>query len=300
MRYLEQLIDRARENSQNTRYDANSGVSQRTFTQFFQNAQDFMTKEIINTKGKYLLERTVIPVVNGQEPYDYPQGLVLQGIDTIEWSQDQTYWTYLEKCIPKDQQTSMTGYPFGYVLSRRQFFVTPFINYGYLRINYNKRPNRLEKRSAKVTGTAGTPITAITLDSAFAGDDQSYINEFSSITIVDRDGVPKVANIPITSCSGNTIVVPNYTLQTGEAIAAGDFVLAGGYSTNQPDFDDLVESFLILYATYQAKYGDSSQWTDTTLKDVSQQAQQIIGAFATLSEDVSHIPIINTDFLSLW
>ena len=259
-----------------------------------------MTKEVINSKTKYFLERYVVPVVDGQETYDLPPQLILQGIDTIEWSQDQTYWTYLEKCISKDQQTSMTGYPFGYVLNRRKMIVTPFIQYGYLRFNYNKRPKRLEKRSAKVVSTTGTPITAITLDPAFGGDDQSYINEFSSISVVDRDGLVKVESVPITSCGSNSIVVPSYTLQAGQSISAGDFILAGGYSTNQPDFDDLVESFLILHATYQAKYGDSSQWTAATLDDVKVQAKQIIDAFGSLSEDVNHIPIINQDFLSLF
>jgi hypothetical protein len=300
MRYLEQLIDRARELSQNTRYDANSGISQKMFVQYFQNAQDFITREIVTQKSKYLLKKSIIPVVNGQEEYDYPSDIILQGIDTVEWSQDQRSWVFLEKNISKDRFTSTTGYPFGYVTNRNKIVVTPSMAYGYLRITYNGKPKRLESRSALVASTTGTPITAITVNTAFADQDMSYINQFDSITVVSKAGVVKVENMPITSASSATIVVPSYALASGEAIAAGDYILAGGLACNVPQFDDLVESFLILHATYQAKYGDSSQWSKEVSADVGSHFKQLSDCFGTLSDDFNHIPILNADYLNMW
>jgi len=300
MRYLELLIDRSRELSQNTRYDANSGVSQRVFTQFFQNAQDFIVREIINSKSKYFILPVVVPVVSGQEPYAYPSDIMLQGIDTIEWSDNLKTWLFLEKNITKDRTTSVSGYPYGYWLNRSYINLTPPLQGGYLRITYNKRPKRLEKRSALVVSTTGSPITSITIDPAYTGTDPTYLSQFQFISIVGKDGVVKVSAIPITTVTTTTITVPSYALQTGEAIAAGDYVLADKNTANIPDYDDICESFLVLHSTYQAKYGDSSTWSKEVAADVGVHAKQIIALFATLSEDVSHIPIVNTDFLALW
>ncbi len=306
MRYLEQLIDRARELSQNTSYDATTGVSQRVFTQYFQNAQDFIVREIINSKCKYFLyfDPNYINVVSGQEPYNYPSDIYLQGIDSLEWSDDRKTWLFLEKNITKDRTTSVSGYPYGYYLNRDHYILTPPLQHGFLRITYNRKPKRLEKRSAKVSSVTGsTTITAIALDSAYSSGqngDESYINQFSNVSVVGKDGTIKIANLPITSCGSNAIVMPSYTLVSGEAIATGDYILADGGSCNVPQYDDMIESFLILHATYQAKYGDSSQWTNATQQDVMAHAKQIVASFGILSEDVNHIPIVNTDFLALW
>lgn len=300
MRYLEQLIERARELSQNTRYDANSGVSQKMFVQYFQNAQDFLCREVITQKSKYLLKKTVVPVVNAQEEYEYPSDIVLQGIDTIEWSDDQESWIFLEKNVPKDRYTTTSGYPFGYVLTREKIVLTPSIQYGFLRITYNGKPKRLESRSAKVLSVTGTPITSVATDTTFSAADLSYVDQFDSVTIVGKNGSIKVANLPLSSVSGSSLVVPSYTLASGEAIAAGDYVLAGGLSANIPQWDDIVESFLILHATYQAKYGDSSTWSNAVQDDVGAHFKQISACFATLSDDFNHIPIINSDYLTLW
>lgn len=300
MRYLEQLIDRSRELSQNTRYDANSGVSQKMFVQFLQNAQDFITREIITQKSKYLLKKSIVAVVNGQEEYDYPSDIVLQGIDTLEWSTDQISWTFMEKNIPKDRFTTTTGYPFGYICTREKVVLTPPVTGGYLRFTYNGKPKRLESRSAKVLSVVGTPITSINTDSAYTAQDLTYVSEFDSITVISKAGVIKVANMPITSTGTNVITIPSYTLGSGEAIAAGDFILAGGLSANIPQFDDLIESFLILHTTYQAKYGDSSQWSKAVAEDVASHFKQLSACFGTLSEDFNHIPILNSDYLTMY
>lgn len=299
MRYLEQLIERARELSQNTRYDANSGVSQKMFVQYFQNAQDFICREVVTQKSKYLLKKTTVPVVSNQEEYDYPSDIILQGIDTIEWSDDGSSWIFLEKNIPKDRFTTTSGYPFGYVLTREKIVLSPPVQSGTLRITYNGRPKRLESRSAKVSSVTGTPITAIVTDTTFSAADLDYIDQFSSVTVIGKDGTIKVASLPISGLSGSSVVIPSYTLASGEAIASGDFILAGGVSANVPQWDDMIESFLILHSTYQAKYGDSSTWSKTVQDDVAAHFKQISACFATLSDDFNHIPIINTDYLTL-
>ena len=83
----------------------------------------------------------------------------------------------------------------------------------------------------------------------------------------------------------------------GESVAAGDYVLAGGDTVNIPEFDDLAESFFIIHANYQAKFGDSSQWTNQAKEEMAAHAARLVQKFATVSEDVVQVPIINFDYL---
>lgn len=300
MRYLEQLIDEARSLSGNQRYDADSGVSQRTFRQFFQNAQDFIVREVVLSKCKYFQESESVTVVPSQELYDYPDNCYLQGIDTIQWSSDGRDWgTPLVKNIAKDKMSTQSGHAYGYLLSRRGYKLSPPLSSGYLLVTSNIEPKRIEKRSGKVVSTTGTPITSITLDGNYAGHDPTYLNQFRSITVFGADGSIKVASVPITAASGTTVTVTSYTLGSGETISAGDFVLAEGGTTNIPDLDKTFESFLILHSVYQAKYGDSSQWSKATKEDVADHARQIIGVLGSMSEDVTQVPILNTDFMMI-
>jgi len=310
MRRLEILIDLARELSQNQRYDANSGVSQNVFVHYFQSAQDSLLKNIVNSKTKYFLKQTgtsntptntTVPVVSGQELYAYPSDIYLQNIDTLEWSQNGLNWIPLDRSITKDRQNIRVGYPFGYWTREDGYLLTPPLQNGYLRVNYIRKPRRIEKRSGKVaTVTGTTTITGITLDLADVYDDETYLNKYNYITIVGKDGLQKIPSIPITSVAAGTVTMPAYVLQSGEAVAAGDYVLAGPDTVNVAEFPEVCETFFLKSVNYQAKYGDSSRWSQETKTDMTQCFQEIIDSFKLLTDDVTHVPIINTDYLSMW
>lgn len=303
MRRLEILIDLARELSQNQRYDANSGVSQKLFTHYFQSAQDSLLKQVVNAKTKYKLTQEIVPVVNGQELYSYPSDIYLNNIDTIEWTQTidgNLGWVTLDRCITKDRQTIRTGYPFGYWTRHDGFLVTPPLQYGFLRVNYIAKMKRLEKRSGKITTVTGTPITSITLDLTEASYDPNYIAMYDYITIVGSDGTQKTPSIPITSVAANVINIPNYVLQTGETVVAGDYVLAGSDTVNISEFPEICETYFLKYVNYCAKYGDSSSWSKETKTDMTQCFGEIVDSFKLLTDDITYIPITNLDYLSMF
>jgi hypothetical protein len=301
MRRLELLIEIARENTQNSRYDANSGISQRRFAQMFQNAQDFIVRSAVNAKSKMFLTQELVTVVNDQEEYSYPADIYMQNIDTMEWSSNGTNdYITLERCITKDRYTRQTGYPFGYWTRNTGYCMTPPLTSGTLRVNYIKNPKRLEKRSGEVVSTTGTPITSITIDTGDASHDPDYINKFSYISIVDKYGNIKADNIPITAASGGTITVASYTLGSGETISAGDFVICDQNSCNIPQMSDILESVLIKHVEYQVRYGDSSKWSAETKQDLNESVMQIIESFGKNTDDITQVPIINTDFLAMW
>ena len=59
MKRLELLIDVARAQSQSVRFDADSGVQQNIFVQYFRNAQDSLLKEVMNAKTKFWLKEKI-------------------------------------------------------------------------------------------------------------------------------------------------------------------------------------------------------------------------------------------------
>jgi hypothetical protein len=306
MRRLELLIEEARSLSQNERYDADSGLSQNVFVRFFKNAQDKIVREIVNTKSKYLLKEKIVDTVNAQEVYSLPEDLYLHNIDTLEYSQAGTLQEYvtLTKCYTKDRMSNETGFAFGYMTRENELLLVPPVQGGgRLRVNYIRNPNKPQKRCGFIsaTTTSGATITGVTLDIAEASFDLSSINKENFFCIVSRDGVLKVANIEYNSINPATGV---FTLTNpapyNAVLSSTDYIVVGKNSTNQPELPDICESYLILHASYEAKYGDSSNWSKELQNDMKAHLGQLISSFAKNSDDITEVNITNVDYLSLF
>lgn len=307
MKRLELIISRVRELSQNTRYDSDSGLSQGIMVQYIQNAQDALVKAISISKCKYLLKTTdPVTVVNGQEEYDYPSDLFMRNIDTVEWalSPQDIGWIPLYKCISKDRFSTQSGYPFGYILQEASLIITPPLSSGYLRYTYSRQPRNLQIRMGQLSAVTvgGGNVTALTINPAEASFDPTSLNLEQVLCVVSATGTIKAAGIPFTSVNTTTGVftISSHALASGEAVAAGDYVCAGEYVVNKPEWPDIVESFLIKHGVYEAKYGDSSQWTTAAKEDVSASVGSLVQSFALMSDDITEIPITNSDLLQIW
>lgn len=303
MKRLELLIEEARELSGNQRYDSDSGISQAVFVRYFKNAQDTLQKAIAVAKSKLLLTEEEITIVAGQEEYDYPSDIYLQAIDTMEYSDDNgNTWRPLNKAIIKDRSTASSGAAYGYVPRENGFILTPPLANGIIRVNYIKKLPLLEKRSGYISAvtTVGGQITAITLDVSETSFDATYLNKQNYLCIVDKFGDRKVKNVLYTSVNSGTGVITlpsNHTLGDGESVAVGDYITVGEDTYNRPDLEDICESFLIDYSVYSAKFGDMSKWTAEAIQQMNMNLSSLIESFARPNDDITQIPITNTDFL---
>lgn len=307
MRRVEQLIASARDLSQNTRYDKNSGILQRTFVQYLKNAQSKLVSGIINSSSKYFLVEELIDVVNGQEKYDYPEDIYLMSIDTIEWSNDsmnrQRSFIPLTKNVTKERVGSVsTGYPFGYIIHSDGFILSPPIESGVLRVNYNKDILQPEKRSGLVSAVtlAGQNLSAITVDPTETSFDLDYINQYNFLCVSDADGNIKAKNVRYTSASvaGVFTLLPQ-TLEDGQTIAVGDYITVGKNTVNAPQVSRICEPFLIQYMIYSAKFGDASKWTAEAKNEMKDLLGTILESFAHLDADITEVPITNYDYLMM-
>ena len=301
MRRVELLIDMARKLSQNTRYDSTSGVPQDVFVQFLNNAQDSLIMEVQNLKTKYFKKQSIVSVVNGQEVYDYPTDCYMQHLDTIQWtdSPSGTYWTTLYKTTTKEKITIQPGYPFAYVPYEDGFHLNPPISRGSLYITYVRTPDRLQKRAGCVSARtiSGSNLTALTVDPAEASFDQAEINASNYLCVVDKYGNLKAPNILYDSCNASGVFTLSSFDLGSYTFSVGDYICVGQNVINLPQWIEIAEGYLIKHMVYEAKYGDSSAWTDAALKDMSAYFQKLSGSFATLSDDITSPPITNLDYI---
>jgi hypothetical protein len=302
MRRVEQLITEARKQSQNERYDANSGLSQSTFVQYFQNAHDTIMREAVNTKSKFLLKDKTVDVVYGQEKYPFPSDIYLYNIDTVEWSENNQDWITLSLGITKDRFSGDIGYPFAYIPRSDGILFAPVLQSGFIRYNYIKKLNNLGIRMGKISAVtaSSTQVTALTIDTASASYDGSTLADYNYLCVVDRDGNQTMKNLAYDSINVGTgvITMSPFTFEDGETISTNDYVIAGKNVTNLPEWPDTFESYLIKYAVYEARLGDSSSWTKAIQDSMASHLSQLISSLSRLSDDFVPIPIINSDYLT--
>lgn len=87
---------------------------------------------------------------------------------------------------------------------------------------------------------------------------------------------------------------------SSQAVTVGDYITVGEDTYNKADLPGIAESYLVKHAVYEAKYGDSSQWTQAAVQDMSMNLQTLIESFAKNSDDIDEIPITNSDYLMIW
>lgn len=293
MKRVEQLIDLARKQSGNSRYDADSGVPQSVFVQYLKNAQDAIVMPAINSKSKLLKTTKTIDVVAGQAFYLYPSNCYLGMIDTLEWSSGGPVFNNLFRAISKDRLDD-AGSPSSYIPQKDGFLLNAPAISGKIRITYSLYPNYPQKRAGKIQAVTlvGQTLSALAVDISEESYDLDEINSDYYLCVCDKFGNQKAANILYNSASAGVFSLSPFLLQAGESIAAGDYITIGENTTNKCELPNPVESFLIKHCIYEAKYGDNSQWSKAAVEDVSMAKQMLIDSFGSSTEDFIHIPIV--------
>ncbi len=303
MRRLEQLIDICRKETGNDRYtegNFGSGVSQGVFTQHFRDAQDQLYMHIVSTKNKFFKKTLEIPVVPMQAQYPWPDDIYVRALETLQWY-DIRYKACpvtILKGYTKEKLSGRVGFPFQYIPNNAGIELNPPVNYGTLAFSYERKLPALQKKSGLITVATmvGSDLTALEVANTGVYD-ESEINSDFFLCVVDKFGNVKARNIQYDSVSAGVFTLPAQGLAAGQSVSVGDFILVGKNTCNIPDLPDICEGYLRKYVIYRVKYGDSSNWTKEAKEDLSTYVALIDDTFARPSEDITEIPITNTDYL---
>lgn len=201
------------------------------------------------------------------------------------------------KEIDLSYDRSLTGFPNRYARSGGKIVLvpTPDSSTGRLKVIYDRMPDRVSLRKALVTSTTGTPITSITLNNGTFPTDVASFQDENYCCIVNPQGVVTAYNVPITSVTSTTITVPSYTLKSGEAIAAGSYVVPGEYTSTHPVLPRICEKYLTQYVVVKAFRRESSKDQDAANSELGAMETEISTTFKNITRDLMEIQMENYD-----
>jgi hypothetical protein len=305
VRQLEQLITASRRATNNLDFSATTGVQDEEFIQALNDAQEEI-HSIINTMFPTILMKVKEQAVSiNVDSYAIPSDCYMgTRIDFIEYSPSGLVQDYypIRKGSTKERINGQSGNPAYYIRQGTDIILQPAPQQGgKLRLTYQRVVPVLDIRRATVSAvTLGTnTITSLTLDTTVAFD-EAALEEQNFITIVDKNGVIKMQDIPVDGIDGNTGVVtvtPGFTFQSGETIVQGDYALRGKYSSTHSQLPDVCEKYLLEYCNMRIFMRDSS----TDQAEVGALMQKIEAtlrsAFAEPDNDPDRVPIISAEYL---
>jgi hypothetical protein len=306
MRRIEQLITRVRRETENEEFGDSYGIADNEFIDYLNDAQDRMYAEIIKTHPKFFLQETIVSTANQTEVVTLPARIYLGQISMVEWSttnQPEDYYV-LRQAMLKERISDTIGNPIYYIRRNKEILLAPVPNNGAgnLRINYAEKLPRLDKRRGKISSvtTSGSSITSLILDTAETIDRDEILDE-QYICVVDKYGAQKMAAIPVTDIStstGTVTIDAGFTFESGESIAADDYVVSGEFSTNRSEMQDIVERYLVSHLRMEILDRDSNaEGTASQVAKVTALLNEIVESFRDNNDDVFEPPILVADYI---
>ena len=313
---IDNLIDDVRTLTENETFDDEVGLNEEELLLFLNQGLKRIHSKIIsnNSEAPIFTAEQTISISSDTESYDlsykaHRGNRVLM----VEYSHDSDADNYypLKLISAHQRDTGANGFPDGYFIRNSKIYLsaTPQDSNGSLRVTYIKRARQLDKRRGQVEAIEGTATVPTALEVADVNGlttDQSEVNKRSYITVVDAQGVIKMANIPISSTQTTSLSdaeatfqvnvdTSNHSAESGESITVGDYILSGRYSSTHLEEDDL-EDYVREFGVYKVLKRDSSVDVAEAIQELSQLEQELVESFTDNSNDISNIPDINSDW----
>jgi len=313
-RYVSYLIDDVRLSTENTDFSDTIGIKDAEFLRFLNDAQYRIQNLIIQQHPSVFLTEYTTPIVANQEAYSLPNKAFMGNkVTQVEYSYKSTGVDYFAPLRPgslfervSGSNSFALGRPSKYIRKAGQVLLvpTPGSSNGQLRITYVHKIPKLDLRRGSVSSvtldSATNTITALSLDVSTDSVDNTQMDKFTRLSIVDEEGNVKMSNIKYTDIDPSTGIVTvdaSFTYEDGETISSGNYIVAGEYSSTHSELDEMVERYLIAYTTFKILQRDSNI-TDLQVQQsiLMEMENEIIASYAEISDDITEIPeIISED-----
>jgi len=306
-KYINALLEEARESTENEEFDATIGLSDEELIKFVNQAQNRLHSKIVGLHKASFHEEKEVSAVSNQESYNlFYNSYLKQYVHSIEYSstgQTDDYYP-LRPCSPHQRYSGADGSPSHYFIRSGKFYLlpTPTDSNGKYRVTHVRRPKNLDKRRGQIV-TADNTSAPTTIDITFVNGqtaDLNFLNKRSYVTIVDKHGVQKIANIKVDSITtgagtgdAQIAVSSDAALDLTSALAAGDYVISGDYSTTHLEWTPEVERYLQAYVEFKILKRDSSVDSQEAFAELAEIESDILDSYAELSDDILEIPEIN-------
>lgn len=307
MRRIDLLVNDARTETDNLIFSDSTGIQDSEFLRWANSAQTRIYSLIQQTNPNLFTRETIISAVTNQEAYSIPALTFLGSrISMVEYSktgQTRDYYLLKQGSI-YERVNGSSGDPAFYIPQSGQLLIQPAPQSGgTFRVITQKELPRLDIRRASVLSVTlddvTRTITALNLDPTL-NLDTTTIEAENYITIVDKDGNIKMDAIPVTAVDPTTGLVTlsaGFVYDSGETIAAGDWVCAGPYSSTNCELSNNVERYLVDFMIWKVEKRDSSQTSQEISQEIKDQEFDITTSYASPTDDIVRPSILDAQYL---
>jgi len=308
-RRVDYLITDVRSSTENQDFSDNIGIGDDEFLRYINDAQFRIQSLITQQHPNIFLTESIIDVVNNQESYTLPTDIymgnkVVQLEYSITGGADDYY--PLRADVLRNRTSAGKGSPDFYIRKGGKFLVHPVPTSGTFRITYVHRLPRLDimrgEVSAVVLDNVTKTITSLAFNVSTSTVDTTELGKSLRLSIVDTEGNVQMKNIKfdtINASTGDVTINSSFTFSEGEVISVGDKAVGGQNSSTHSQLDEMVERYLIAYATMKILERDSSSDIQVQSSILGQMERDIVAAYAELDDDINEIPDI-LDSESQW
>lgn len=312
-RYISYLIDDVRQSTENTDFSDTIGIKDAEFLRYLNDGQKRIQNLIVQKHPSVFLVEKTYSIVSGQEAYTLPNDAFMGNkVTQVEYSYNSTGNEYFYPLRPGSLFERVRGTS-GYSLNRPEKYIRksgkillvppPTTGSGQLIITYVQRLPKLDLRRGSVASvtldSSSNTIPALALNVSTDSVDSTELSKFTRVSFVDEEGNVKMSNVKVTEINASTGLVtvdPSFNYQNGETISVGNYIVAGNYSSTHVMLDDLVERYLIAYATFKILQRDSNLTDLSTQQEVLvAMEEEIVMAYSEISDDIVEIPEIISD-----
>jgi len=263
------------------------GIYDDEFIESFNDAQKLIQARLVDVNSNIFFKTGYLSIVSGQVEYDLPSDLFMSTmIKTVEITSTangslDTY--YPLQLVERVEQS----YLYGYKISGGKLILsfTPSVGVANgIKLDYVKSLKRLELRRGTITSLA-----PLTVNTATVPDKTFWDSDY--LTIVDLNGVQKVAGVVFTSFSAGVIITP----PSVTAAAIGDYVIYGANSTTNHELPDIFDTYLREFCKLMIMHRDSSSDSELESSILTKVEDTLISIYANDNRATKNIPITDIE-----
>lgn len=311
-KFIDAIIDEARESAENEEFSEELGISEEEIVKFANQALNRLHSKIVAQHPQVFVETYEVSCTANQENYSIPshKAFLKNKISQVEYSPDGQAKNYypLDATVLRNRDTGSDGDPTHYIRRGGEILLlpTPTTGNGKLRLTYIPKAKQLDKRRGLIGAvtTSGSSITNLEITYVNGSTvDNAELLKNTRFTVVDKYGNIKMENVLFASLSSSASydatvdVDASFEFATGETIAVNDYIVGGAFTTThlQDEVGPEVERYLQEYVNYKILQRDSSVDSQEAFQILAEIERDIIDSYADISDDVLMIPQINAD-----
>jgi hypothetical protein len=310
MRRNDILISSSRSETESQNFSPDTGIQDSEFIQYLNDAQDRVISNIFQVYPNEYLKEVIIPVSGGVALYNIPIDCYLGSkLKLVEYSPNNdpnNYYT-LEKGVVRERFNGIAGVPSFYIRKGPTILLNPGpATSGSIRLTYFYKLPTLDIRRGKVSAVTLNPtsrsITSLTIDlTTMTTDDINNIQGNGYMTIVDKDGIVQMNQIPVSMIDPNTGILTldgPFSFISGQSIAVGNWVCMGKNATTHSQLDDSCERYLLAHCNWKVEKRDSSVDSIEANEELISMLTEIVNAYKDADDDIDYITVLDIDYLS--